>query len=67
MTNTSRNSTLYKELARLRDIVHADGAMSWGDCAFLAENQTEIKEFFPDDALLWECAGIPESEWNERG
>jgi hypothetical protein len=66
MTNTSRNSTLYKELARLRDIIHAQGSMSWGDCAFLAENKAEIKELFPDDPVFWEWAGIDESEWNER-
>ena len=67
MTDIRRNSTLYKELARLRDIINEQGPICCGDCVFLAENKTEIKEFFPDDPILWEWAGIPEEEWNERG
>lgn len=40
--------------------------VSMGDVAFLTAHQTEIKEYFPDDVVLWEWAGIPEEEWNER-
>lgn len=77
MTNISKNSTLYKELARLRDIIHElsriskilqkDLSLYYSDLAFLYEHQAEIKDYFPDDLLLWQWAGIPETEWNERG
>jgi len=61
------SSTLYKELLRLKRAIHRQEDLSYGDCLFLAEHQTEVKEYFPDDPVIWEFAGIPESEWNARG
>ena len=62
MTETQKASFLYKELRHISDLIHSGKGISYGDIAFLNENQTEIKEYFPDDIELWQWAGIDESE-----
>jgi hypothetical protein len=49
-------------LKRLCKIINKEGALSWGDIAFLNSHQTEIKEYFPNELLLWQWAGIDETE-----
>jgi len=61
-----KQSSLYKELARIENVIEQNGDLSYGDIAFLGDFQTEIKEWFPDSIRLWETAGIPEQEWNEK-
>lgn len=65
-TSIQQNSSLYKELKLIREDLK-QGRISYGDLAFLENHQAEIKEYFPDDMVLWAWAGIPEEEWNERG
>jgi len=64
-TETQKESSLYNELKRLRKIINNEGALSWGDIAFLNSHQTEIKEYFPNELLLWQWAGIDETERKE--
>lgn len=59
MTTTQRESTLFKELKRIRDLIEKE-SVSYGDLAFIQNYQTEIKELFPDDLVFWEWAGIEE-------
>lgn len=51
------------ELQRIYDDIMAQRDISWGDCIFLQEHQDDIKKLYPDDPLLWEWSGIPETEW----
>ena len=65
MTSIQRGTNLYKELKKIRNNIDRE-CVSMGDVAFLTSHQTEIKEYCPDDAILWQWAGIPEEEFNER-
>lgn len=40
--------------------------ISYSELVFLQEHQDTIKEYFWDSPTMWELAGIPESEWNNR-
>jgi hypothetical protein len=72
MTETQKESSLYKELKRLRDTIYELKRISvvlnkeldlyYTDLIFLYEHQAEIKEYFPADMLLWQWAGIDETE-----
>lgn len=61
-----KQSSLYKELERLNNIIEQEGSLSYGDIAFLNDHQTEIKEWFPDSIQLWQWAGISEEEWRSK-
>ena len=65
MTTIQQNSSVYKELRRIRAAIDRE-CVAWGDVAFLTAHQTEVKEYCPDDAVLWQWAWIPEEEFNER-
>lgn len=60
-TTIQRKSNLYDELKSIRKEIEQE-KVSMGDVAFLTAHQTEIKEYFPDDVVLWQWAGIPENE-----
>ena len=40
-----------------------DENISWGEIVYLQAHQREIKELFPGEPLLWQWAGIDESEY----
>ena len=56
-----------KELQRIYADIVAGRDISMGDVVFLQAHQADIKKLYPDDPLLWQWAGIPESEWNGAG
>lgn len=60
MTHAQQNSSLYKELKRIRKLIEKE-KVSYGDLVFLQNYQVEVMEFFPDDPLLWQWAGIEEA------
>jgi hypothetical protein len=55
------NTTLYKELKRVRKLIEEE-RVSYGDILFLQEHQTEVKEWFGDDVILCQWAGIEEED-----
>lgn len=52
-------TTLYNEILRIRKLIEEE-SVSWGDIIFLQEHQTEIKNWFGDDLMLCQWAGIDE-------
>lgn len=58
-----KESNVYQDLKQILADIKAGKDISYGDIAFLTDYKTEIKEWFPDEPILWEWAGIPENEW----
>lgn len=52
-----------QELERILQAIQAE-QVSYGELVFLQAHKREIKKYFPGEPLLWEYAGIPESEYN---
>lgn len=52
-------TTLYKEILRIRKLIEEE-KVSYDDILFLQENQTEVKNWFGDDLILCQWAGIDE-------
>lgn len=57
--------TIKSELKSIRKEIEQE-KVSMGEIVFLTAHQTEVKKYFPDDPVMWQWAGIPEEEWNER-
>lgn len=64
-TSVHEESSLYKKLKSIRKEIEL-GEIYYGDLEFLENHQAEIKEYFPDDPVMWAWADIPEEEWYER-
>ena len=58
-----RDKGLIVQLTEILHLIESGQDISWGEIAFLEAHQREIKKYFPSEPLLWEWAGIPESEY----
>lgn len=50
-------------LCKILKEIKAENNISYGEILFLQEHQAEIKKHFPNDPILWQWAGIDESEY----
>lgn len=51
---------ILREILRIYKAHKSGQGISWGELAFLQDNQDVIKSTFPGDMELLELAGIPE-------
>lgn len=59
--------TIKKQLAAILEKIQAGQDISYGELVYLQDHQAEIKKNYPSDPILWEWAGIDESEyWGAR-
>lgn len=59
------NTKIIERLESIKYNYEQGQDLSWDDLAFLQSQQDFIKRVFCDDIVLWEIAGIDESEWNK--
>ena len=55
-----------KRIKRIRRDITDERDISYDDTAFLQANQDIIKDYFDDDPVLYEWAGIPESLYGRK-
>ena len=55
-----------KQIKRIRRDITDGRDISYGDTVFLQANQDIIKDYFGDDPVLYEWAGIPESLYGRK-
>lgn len=55
-----------KRIKRIRRDITDERDISMCDCVFLRANQDIIKDYFDDDPILYEWAGIPESLYGRK-
>lgn len=55
-----------KRIKRIRRDITDERDISMCDCVFLRANQGIIKDYFDDDPVLYEWAGIPESLYGRK-
>lgn len=55
-----------KRIKRIRRDITDERDISYDDTAFLQANQDIIKDYFDDDPILYEWAGIPESLYGRK-
>lgn len=55
-----------KRIKRIRRDITDERDISYDDTAFLQANQDIIKDYFDDDPVLYEWAGIPENLYGQK-
>ena len=55
-----------KRIKRIRRDISDERDISYDDTAFLQANQDIIKDYFDDDPVLYEWAGIPEALYGRK-
>lgn len=55
-----------KQIKRIRREITDERDISYGDTVFLQENQDIIKDYFNDDPVLYQWAGIPENLYGQK-
>lgn len=58
------NTKIIERLESIKYNYEHEQDISYDDLFFLQEQQDFIKKVFCDDVVLWEIAGIDESDWN---
>lgn len=58
------NTKIIERLEQIKYDYEQGRDLSYDDLAFLQSQQDFIKKEFCDDIVLWQIAGIDESDWN---
>lgn len=58
------NTKIIERLESIKYNYEQGQDISYDDLYFLQEQQDFIKQVFCDDIILWQLAGINESDWN---